>query len=243
MPGERVAVNEDISSVSEDGVRVVHKVPLCMQNYSWDCGLACASMVLQYLGKNSNKVYTSDLEDLKCGESIWTIDLAVLMRKYNINHCLCTVTLGVDKGYSKQAFYSRKFSYDEERVSKLFNEAGPNGVHVQQRSVSREEIVSHIETGNVCIVLVDWNNLECIWCDRLKCHTGVLRCFSTRCCGGYQGHYIVVCGYDKKKKRIFYKNPSYDEDLCCSRMDKFDAARKSYGTDEDILLVFKHGVS
>ena len=25
------------------------------------------------------------------------------------------------------------------------------------------------------------------------------------------GHYVVVCGYDKKKKRIFYKNPSYDE--------------------------------
>ena len=22
---------------------------------------------------------------------------------------------------------------------------------------------------------------------------------------------MVVCGYDKKKKRIFYKNPSYDE--------------------------------
>lgn len=25
------------------------------------------------------------------------------------------------------------------------------------------------------------------------------------------GHYVVVCGYDLKKKKIFYKNPSYDE--------------------------------
>ena len=34
--------------------------------------------------------------------SIWTIDLAALLRKYNIGHKLCTITLGVDKGYSKQ---------------------------------------------------------------------------------------------------------------------------------------------
>lgn len=25
------------------------------------------------------------------------------------------------------------------------------------------------------------------------------------------GHCVVVCGYDLKKKKIFYKNPSYDE--------------------------------
>lgn len=25
------------------------------------------------------------------------------------------------------------------------------------------------------------------------------------------GHYVVVCGHDLKKKKIFYKNPSYDE--------------------------------
>jgi len=27
----------------------------------------------------------------------------------------------------------------------------------------------------------------------------------------FTGHYVVACGFDKKKKRIFYKNPSYDE--------------------------------
>ena len=34
--------------------------------------------------------------------SIWTIDLAALLKKYNIRHKFCTITLGVDKGYSKQ---------------------------------------------------------------------------------------------------------------------------------------------
>ncbi|XP_060573420.1 protein GUCD1-like [Ruditapes philippinarum] len=241
MAGRRNTSNEK-TSVSENGQHVVHKVPLCMQSYSWDCGLACASMVLQYFGKDAHKVYTTDLEELKCGESIWTIDLACLMQKYCIKHTLCTITLGVDKGYSKQAFYSGKFSVDEERVSKLFEESGSNGIDVQQRSVTRDEILDHIMKGNLCIALVDWNELECIWCDRLKCQTSCFSCLSSKCCGSYQGHYVVVCGFDKKKKRIFYKNPSYDEELCCSRMDKFDVARKSYGTDEDLLFIYKDGV-
>ena len=35
----------------------------------------------------------------------------------------------------------------------------------------------------------------------------------------------------------------FSSDLCCSRMEKFDAARKSYGTDEDTLFVYKDGIS
>lgn len=228
---------------TQTGSKVIINVPSCIQNYSWDCGLACASMVLKFLNIDADKVYTSDLEALQCGESIWTIDLAALLRKYNIKHKLCTITLGVDKGYSKQSFYSRRFTVDEDRVSRLFEEAAAQGIVVEQRSVSREDILSSIQSGNVVIVLVDWNMLECIWCDRLRCQTGCLSCITSKCCSGYQGHYVVVCGYDKKKKRIFYKNPSYDEDLCCSRMEKFDQARKSYGTDEDTLFVYKDGVS
>lgn len=225
------------------GSKVIIDVPTCIQNYSWDCGLACASMVLRYLNIDPHNVYTTDLEDLQCGESIWTIDLAALLRKYNIRHNFCTITLGVDKGYSKQSFYSKKFSIDEERVSQLFDQASSRGINVEQRSVSCEDILSCVQSGNVLIVLVDWNQLECIWCDRLRCQTGCLSCIKSKCCTGYQGHYVVVCGYDKKKRRIFYKNPSYDEDLCCSRMEKFDAARKSYGTDEDTLFVYKDGIS
>ncbi|KAL4224092.1 guanylyl cyclase domain-containing protein 1 [Mactra antiquata] len=239
--GKWMIMNET-STVSEDGSRVINKVPLCMQSYSWDCGLACACMVLQYLGKDSHNVYTTELESLNCGESIWSIDLALLMKRYNVKHCYCTITIGVDQGYSKQAFYSSKFNIDDKRVSQLFQEATSHGIVVQNRSVTKEEIMSHIEAGNICIVLVDWNGLECTWCDKTRCQSRL--CFScfNKCCGGYQGHYVVVCGFDRKKKKIFYKNPSYDEDLCCSRIDKFDLARKSYGTDEDILFIYKDGV-
>lgn len=35
-------------------------------------------------------------------KSIWTIDLAYLMRHFGVKHLFCTQTLGVDKGYKNQ---------------------------------------------------------------------------------------------------------------------------------------------
>ncbi|WAR03103.1 GUCD1-like protein [Mya arenaria] len=238
---KRWSLREEVCGNSDSREKVVNKVPLYMQTYSWDCGLACASMVLQYLGKSSKKVYTSDLEELKCGESIWTIDLALLMKLHNIRHLLCTITFGVDQGYSKQAFYSN-FVTDEERVSNLFQNAESMGINVQKRSVHCDEIVSHLGDGNLAIILVDWAQLECLWCDKRHCKSCCFSCLSSSCCRGYQGHFIVACGFDSKKKKIFYMNPSYDEEMCCCRMSQFDAARKSYGTDEDILFIYKDGV-
>ena len=29
--------------------------------------------------------------------------------------------------------------------------------------------MSCVQSGNVAIVLVDWGQLECIWCDKLRC--------------------------------------------------------------------------
>jgi len=34
--------------------------------------------------------------------SVWTIDLAHIMKEYDVKHKLCTITAGVDKSYSKQ---------------------------------------------------------------------------------------------------------------------------------------------
>ncbi|CAH1272504.1 GUCD1 [Branchiostoma lanceolatum] len=54
---------------------------------------------------------------------------------------------------------------------------------------------------------------------------------------GYQGHFIVVCGYSEEG--ILYRNPGLATDLCCCTLQSFEDARKSYGTDEDILFVYQ----
>ncbi|KAJ8312226.1 hypothetical protein KUTeg_009599 [Tegillarca granosa] len=145
-------------------------VPTCIQTYTWDCGLACACMVLRYIGINDYYVYTSDLEELRCGESIWTIDLAFLLNKYRIRLLFTTITLGVDKGYSK-----KKYNYGRNNQSSVI------------RKLSDMFSKLDLLRGRNC-----------------------LSCFRN-CCSTYQGHYVVVCGYDRKKKNIYYKNPSYDE--------------------------------
>ena len=43
------------------------------------------------------------------------------------------------------------------------------------RSVKREDILCHVQSGNILIVLVDWSQLECIWCDKLRCQVTIYR--------------------------------------------------------------------
>ncbi|OWF55292.1 Protein GUCD1 [Mizuhopecten yessoensis] len=142
------------------------KVPTHMQSYSWDCGLACCCMVLRYLKKDDHNVYTSDFEELNCGESIWTIDLAYLLEKHDLKVKLTTVTLGVDQEYAKKPFYRSHFSQDENRVGKMFSEAASKNIEVEKCSVPMSDIVNHLAKENLLICLVDWNFLECIWCDK-----------------------------------------------------------------------------
>ena len=54
---------------------------------------------------------------------------------------------------------------------------------------------------------------------------------------GYTGHYIVVCGYDPTEGDFLCRDPaSHRRDLIISA-EALDAARMSFGTDEDLLLV------
>ncbi|KAI0223247.1 Protein GUCD1 [Lamellibrachia satsuma] len=205
------------------------------QLYSWDCGLASAQMVLKYYEKDLSH-FKEVCDSLGFGHSVWTIDLARLMTVYGVPHTFCTITLGVLKGYSNKRFYRSSFNVDETRVTRLFDQAQALGINVHERSLQTKDLLQHLSTDNPVLVLVDWCYLLCKWCrSKLKC------CFPLvgKCLDEYQGHYIVVCGYNKKTKLIYYKNPSCHEDLCCCSWKSFDTARKRYGTDEDVLLLYK----
>ncbi|XP_045880540.1 protein GUCD1 isoform X3 [Meles meles] len=182
----------------EPGDFVQLPVPIIQQLYHWDCGLACSKMVLRYLGPLDDGEFESALRELRLTRSIWTIDLAYLMRHFGVRHRFCTQTLGVDKGYKNQSFYRKHFDTEETRVNQLFAQA------------------------KACKVLVE------------KC--------GHRCCcrsPDYQGHFIVLRGYNRTTGCIFYNNPAYaDPGMCSTSISNFEEARTSYGTDEDILFVY-----
>lgn len=70
-----------------------------------------------------------------------------------INHEFCTETIGVDKSYSNESFYTDEmkgsFSEEELRVNKRFAEATENGVFVKKTAVDLKSLVDSISHNQV----------------------------------------------------------------------------------------------
>ncbi|XP_027432272.1 protein GUCD1 isoform X1 [Zalophus californianus] len=186
-------------------------VPIIQQLYHWDCGLACSKMVLRYLGPLDDGEFESALQELRLTRSIWTIDLAYLMRHFGVRHRFCTQTLGVDKGYKNQSFYRKHFDTEETRVNQLFAQAKACKVLVEKCTVSVQDIQEHLAQGHVAIVLVNSGVLHCDLCSspvKYCCFApSGHRCFCRT--PDYQGHFIVLRGYNRATGCIFYNNPAY----------------------------------
>ncbi|XP_071946643.1 protein GUCD1-like isoform X2 [Antedon mediterranea] len=218
---------------------ICHHVPLVLQEKDWDCGIACSKMVLQYLNASSfeEDKFASVCKQLGFDTSVWTIDIASIFNEYNIDHLMCTQTLGVDHTYETEAFYQNKsFSYEEKRINTLFKEAASLGMRIKKRSVDIGEIIKHLKAGNVIIILVDSNILEHHDSELTTNSTNeIIRNEGTQ--NQYQGHFIVVCGYNLDNEFITYRDPGC-QGMFHSKFDNFDEARKAHGTDEDILFIY-----
>ncbi|XP_069071219.1 protein GUCD1 isoform X2 [Pleurodeles waltl] len=203
----------------EDHIQL--KVPAIQQSYHWDCGLACSRMVLQYLSQLSEEEFQKAMGELRLTKSIWTIDLAYLMRHFG-------------------SFYRKHFDTEENRVNQLFARAATSGVVVEKRAVRIEDLQEHLSQGHVAIVLVNAVLLLCDLCSspvKYCCFLPIgQKCFCRN--PDYQGHFIVLCGYNRTVGSVFYNNPAYADRMCRTSMSNFEEAWRSYGTDEDILFVY-----
>ncbi|XP_019173466.1 PREDICTED: protein GUCD1-like isoform X1 [Ipomoea nil] len=206
------------------------EVPHINQLHTWDCGLACVAMVLRTLGFSDCNI--AELEELCCTRSIWTVDLAYLLQKYSVDFYYFTVTLGANPKFSVETFYKEQLPSDLVRVNTLFQKAREAGIDIECRSISKEEMSVLILSGNyIAIALVDQYKLNHSWLEDLC----VLSFCSDR--PGYTGHYVVICGYDADTDTFEIRDPasSRKHERVTSRC--LEEARKSFGTDEDLLLV------
>lgn len=217
------------------------EIPLyhVQQEGSWDCGIACVAMVLSDDHRSellSKLNAVGEEEGFK--NSVWTIDLAYLLKKYDVPHVFYTITLGVDSGYAEEEFYRKVLDVDQERVQKRFEDAADYSIKVIQRSLSLDEILDHISTQQPAIVLVDSNLLHCDSCGLSLFKGGSLSMWP--CCsakGSYNGHFIVICGYNHNTQKILYRNPTHKNRICLTSYNEFETARHAYGTDDDIILL------
>ena len=55
-----------------------------------------------------------------CNCSVWTVDLAHLMRHFGLDVTLATTMVGANPGYFHEGFYMENMEEDQCRVTQLF---------------------------------------------------------------------------------------------------------------------------
>ncbi|KAK7290081.1 hypothetical protein RIF29_04251 [Crotalaria pallida] len=209
-----------------------HEVPHITQIYTWDCGLACVAMVLRTIGINDCGIQA--LAELCCTNSIWTVDLAYLLQRFSITFSYFTVTFGANPNYCVESFYKEELPNDLLRVDMLFRKAMEAGIDIQCRSISGEEISVLILSGKyIAIALVDHNKLSLAWQEDDDHVPGI---FGNN--PGYTGHYVLICGYDAGADMFEIRDPASSKKHKMVSSKSLEEARKAFGTDEDLLLIF-----
>ena len=206
--------------------------PHIRQELSWDCGVACAAMVLRHLG-----LTTPRLSDIGTS-SPWTLDVFYLLQGHGCHSItFCTTVLGVDESHASMPFYQVGSGWDAtdvHRLNFLFHDA----MHVRkwkvvERSFTRSEFIAMLDDPSVLlIVLVDASRLYC------SCRAGILSA-CLWCCGSrapYIGHYVVALGRDVSGSYVMYNDPARPSAPCACPLDSFHNARTARGTDEDIII-------
>lgn len=91
-------------------------------------------------------------------------------------------------------------------MNERFQSAVANGVEVKRGSVSFSVILDHLVHGPV-IILTNARLLNCDVCKLNKISTELRKCIPWPT--PYQGHYIVICGYEAVNRKVYYRNPSF----------------------------------
>ena len=217
--------------------RLARAIPHVRQQRSWDCGLACCDMVLRALGHKSS---LRQLTQRAQSESLWTIDLAHILHGNGVKFKFFTTLLGANPAYHSEDFYRATLDDDSQRVSELFERAVRNdSMHVELRSFAPAEFRELIRPNDsIVMALVDQRRLYPPMSAFLSPPaSSFLARFVAGSSNEYAGHYVLIAGMDAARDAYVVMDPARDDaEVSVPRAD-VDAARRSWGTDEDLIVV------
>ncbi|KAG2223719.1 hypothetical protein INT45_003443 [Circinella minor] len=207
-----------------------------------DNRIASLAMILKGLGTESSIEQLTEEIQLT---SIWTIDLAFLLRKYEPDFTFYTSVFGTREEYQGVKFYEATFDQDKKRVNKLFASAKSCSVHIVRMKLPIEDYKRFLFNRQFAIVALV--NARLLHCERCEAGRG---CMASLCgqlfykissddyteCILYKmelGHYIVLIGYDPTEDLFIYRDPGIMDDYCTISTEEFDQARQAEGTDHD----------
>ena len=162
---------------------------------------------------------------------LWTIDLCCILQESGIKFVFHTLCAGLTHHHYEIEWYAYNLEKDSRRVNTLFERAREEAWDVHVKETTTAEIINFLETGGICIVLLDANTLR----DR---HSS--RDEETKEVPGYSGHYIVLVRYKAAMKCFSYLDPApgahTSESPNSISVRAFEAAWRTPGTDLDIIF-------
>lgn len=197
-------------------------VPFYKQETENDCGPTALQMVLEYLGviKHSKKEIIEAVDSDKSGVT-WSLGLAKAAAQFGFKVEFYTICLGLNPKNYELDFYKKQADESSSAKQKLFKlklEADKLDVKMEERSLSLKERLSKISENCIPVILLNWkiiNNGE-----------------------GYQGHFVPIVGFDEEN--VYVHNSADDSGkFFLIEKELFDKARKSKGTDEDIIFIIR----
>lgn len=228
-PGKKDPLAKPATASQTGGL--VGLVPKERQADTWDCGLACARMVLLALGCPSDECSLEWLRRRLASSEVWTIDLAYLLTEYGLmveylTRCADAV---VSPTRSSMPFYAASLVDDCARVQALLARAECEDVRVRQARLSAAELWNVLlDEQQLVIALIDANALY--GRESLSSGTGA----ATR---SFAGHYVLLAGIDCASDSLVVKDPARPEETLHVPASQMELARQARGTDEDLLLV------
>ena len=140
-------------------------IPHIQQTNAWDCGLACIAMILTAFSQPQSPIH---LAHLVPSRSIWTIDLAYLLKHHQIpDFTYYTSYIGVNWGHATHHFYKQEMSRDRQRIHFLFANAHSSNVRVVPVILGMSDMARFLLSSSYALILlVDLAFLECSRCSQ-----------------------------------------------------------------------------
>ena len=213
---------------------------------SWDCGMACLLMAMDWARHEHQQQAPCSRQDLLqeiATQSVWTVDLVWLLHKHidqrglGLRFLFSSWELQVNTSLLQFDYYKAAFRSDRERVNAIFDRLRQQELPViQQRNLSLKRIIQLIRLPNcIAIALVD-NSILLERFGKPKQYTGhyIMLLGISRDISGLDTDHDICLVTENPGKKASYYSDSYRISL-----ELFERAWRAPGTDEDIVFLVK----
>ncbi len=196
-------------------------VPFYRQTTPFNCGPAALRTVISYFDSDPGIELVESRSEISRGKGASTAQIGIAAASLGYRSRFFSKHLTLTKENLELEFYKQYNSSTIDESKKILERAKSLGVLCEEKTMPLKDILSMITKDSVPILLIDWN---------------VVKGMEEK---GYQGHFVPVIGCDDNNVYIHQVAFNTGQSNIAIEKSLFDKARKSQGTDEDVLVVYR----